>query len=1380
MVEPRAVNGRRSNRRLVWLLLGAMGAAGAPILVSCSHQPDDTESVQQAATVVARVANTTLQMPSAPGTYKLDTAFPTLPNFTAPIAMATPPGETNRLFVVERAGRIKVIPNLASPGTSTTTFLDISGRVSTSGEEGLLGLAFHPNYASNGFFYVFYSTTATVNGVNKHFERVSRFKVSANANVADGASEQVMIDQADDATNHNGGDLHFGADGYLYISVGDEGQGNDTLLNSQKIDKDFFSGILRIDVDKKAGNLTPNAHVPDPLTKDPSAVKAGTYLVPADNPFVGATSFNGLPVTSSKVRTEFWAVGLRNPFRFSFDGPSGQLWVGDVGQDTREEIDIVQKGKNYGWAYREGKGVNPTLDPKRLPAPAGAMFTDPIFDYATSATEGKAVIGGVVYRGSTLIELSGAYIYGDNTSGNVWSLTQTSPGVYAATKLAQEAGVNAFGVDPRNGDVLVSILGGPVRRLVRNTGGGTLPAKLSQTGAFSDLATLTPNAGIVPYEPNVAFWSDHAIKTRWFSIPDATKKMTFATDSNWTFPTGEVWIKHFDMEMVRGDSSSKRRLETRFLVKTTNGAYGVTYKWNAAQTDADLVADGGLDEQLTITDMGTPITQTWHYPSRTECMVCHTDVGGTALSFNTRQMNGSFTYPPAGSGLGGTDNQLQVLSDAGYFTAAITNIPSLPKVYKFDDASQSVETRARSYLQVNCSQCHQPGGTGLGSWDARMKTALDQAGIINGVLADNRGDPANRVVVPQDPGHSMLLRRIQAAPNAPRMPPLASNVLDQNSINLINDWVLSIAAPTTFAFEAEALTSTSTPAAALQTDGMTSGGQWMLYTPSAVGGTVDYSGINLPAGTYSLKFRYKTNNNRGQLTVKVDGTQVGGTIDQFASPSTYPENTLGNVTFASAGNHVIRLTVTGKNASSTGLSSSADLFTFVSAGPPPSPPPVPTSFTATGGNPQVKLQWTVMGSSQTGFKLDRKVAGTADSTYAMLPNQAASATSFTDASGAANTTYTYRIRAFNAAGDSAALTADIGVTAPPQPASFTATGGVKQATLMWSYVDSGQTGFKLDRKVAGTADSTYVMLPTQGASVRSFTDTDSALTNASYTYRIRATSTGAGDSIEATADAMVTVPPPPAQPQGFTAMGGVGQAVLSWTAGPGDQTGYKLERKVLNALDSTYVLVASPAASATSFTDTPAPGSYTYRLKAFNGSGDSIPSTPADATVAPASVSITNLVVNDNLPAGCVSPNCNKDKWSIKSNIQIGAVVFGDRAYTLDSVDSQGTGVILGGPWISTAADSKNFTGTPLATFKANGTSVFLLVDDRWNGTGTRPPWLTDATFVDTGFNVMIKQNPQTTIFAYSVYRKTVTSGSTVSLPKVGGSTAPAYFIILK
>ncbi|HEY8241694.1 MAG TPA: PQQ-dependent sugar dehydrogenase, partial [Kiritimatiellia bacterium] len=295
-----------------------------------------------------RVNNTSLHLPQqAPAsgsyTYATTNAFGTL-GFANPIAMAVPPGETNRLFVVQRAGIITVITNLASPNVGV--FMNITNRISGLADEGgLLALAFHPGYATNRTFFVYYTAPSGT----QLFDRISRFTtLTNNPNGGDSNSEAYLVSQFDQAGTHNGGDLHFGADGYLYACLGDEGNGNDVYNNTQIITGDFFSAMLRLDVDKKPGSLAPNPH---------ASINAAetNYAIPPDNPFVGATQFNGGAVLDTNtIRTEFFAVGLRNPFRFSIDSVSGDIYLGDVGQTNREEINLIVSGGNYGWAFREG------------------------------------------------------------------------------------------------------------------------------------------------------------------------------------------------------------------------------------------------------------------------------------------------------------------------------------------------------------------------------------------------------------------------------------------------------------------------------------------------------------------------------------------------------------------------------------------------------------------------------------------------------------------------------------------------------------------------------------------------------------------------------------------------------------------------------------------------------------------------------------------------------------------------------------------------------------------------------------------------------------------------------------------------------------------
>lgn len=724
-------------------------------------------ALAQSPVLLERKANRTLKIPETPpsGGFLTETAFGSL-RFTDPVVITAPPGETNRLFVVEQVGRIIVITNLVNPTRSI--FMDIDARVSggvPSDERGLLGLAFHPGYSTNRLFFVFYTATSGST------DRLSRFEAAPNnPNQGLPDSEVVLINQRDDAGNHNGGDLHFGPDGYLYVSLGDEGGANDQYDNSQRINRDFFAGILRIDVDKRSGSLPPNSHV----------AASANYAVPPDNPFVGASTFNGLPVDPGTVRTEFWAVGLRNPWRMSFDRPSGRLYVGDVGQGAREEIDVIVKGGNYGWNYREGN----IAGPRRTP-PEGFVAIDPIYDYGRR--DGLSVTGGVVYRGDRFPEIFAHYIFADYGTGNIWALGYDAVGAVNVRRLAGDSGITAFGVDPSNGDVLFADNGEDrIKRLVAspNVTGTPIPTLLSETGAFSDLESLKPSEGIVPYELNVPFWSDHALKTRWFAVRDSDRKIGFDRGGNWAFPSGMVWIKHFELELTRGVSESARRLETRFLVRNTNGVYGITYRWNDAQNDAALVPEEGFDETFTINDRGIPRTQVWHYPSRSQCLACHTPEAGYALGFRTSQLNRDHDFGDA------QGNQIRALSDAGYFETRVEDIHTLPSAAAADDSSQSLEYRVRSYLAANCSQCHQPGGPGLGVFDARLTTATSEAGLVNGDLLNRFGNSNVRVTRPGAPDQSMLLRRI-ATLGSGRMPPLASSVLDQAAIELVAEWISS-------------------------------------------------------------------------------------------------------------------------------------------------------------------------------------------------------------------------------------------------------------------------------------------------------------------------------------------------------------------------------------------------------------------------------------------------------------------------------------------------------------------------------------------------------------------------------------------------------------
>jgi len=791
-----------------------------------------------------RTSNTisVINVPSTPpaSSYQLVNAFPGL-TLTQPVCLASPPGDTKRLFVCELNGTLVVIPDVTAATATSSVVLNLPSILAPrsnpsesiaggpDGEAGLLGMAFHPNFATNGYLYVAYAVQKS-NDTSVWYERLSRFtvpqaQISSSTPTVDPTSELVLIEQRDREDNHNGGGLHFGPDGYLYWCVGDEGNGYDHFGNSQNIDMNFFSGLLRIDVDKKPGNLAPHPNPnPNKSELNPSGYASyvptnaiprdngvARYSIPIDNPFVSTGeggswngTFNGVALSGTNlpyVRSEFYAVGLRSPWGFSFDSATGDLWLGDVGQDTYEEVDIITKGGNYGWVYREGKHDTNFTAPVPPAKPAGFTSIDPIWDYAHTGVSdpnysdanfrGNCVIGGVVYHGTRLASLAGSYIFCDfnyNQPTNLWSLVRSGTNV-TVSRLSGITGVVYIGTDPSNGDVLMSNFNtGTIQRLT--TGVATdYPGTLSATGLFADLTDLSPNPGVLSYSPNLPFWSDFAKKSRWFMMPDAISTMTWSRDNPWYFPPGMVWVKHFDMPLVRSNpplstdpSTPSKRIETRLLVRNASGVYGVSYRWNDAQTDATLVPEEGADFPLAVTENGVALTQTYHIPSRSECLACHNQTAGLSLSFNTRQLNCTGTM----SGI--ISNEITLLHNGGFFSNTPDSVNLLPRYVRSDETSYPVEARVRSYLAVNCSQCH----SGVGSpatpavWNGLPQLTLAQMGLVNTYGVNY---PNVKLVNPGDSNTSLVYERVAAANGYSRMPPIATNELDQNDMALLVNWI---------------------------------------------------------------------------------------------------------------------------------------------------------------------------------------------------------------------------------------------------------------------------------------------------------------------------------------------------------------------------------------------------------------------------------------------------------------------------------------------------------------------------------------------------------------------------------------------------------------
>lgn len=343
-----------------------------------------------------------ISAPEKPVRFVATEAFPNL-SFESPVEFMHAGDGSNRLFVVEQPGLIRVFDkSTAKP----TVFLDIAKNVEYGGEMGLLGLAFHPDFEKNGYFYVNYNRKNPLRTV------ISQFKVSKNSlNKVDPASEQVLLTFKQPYSNHNGGKLAFGPDGFLYIATGDGGSGGDPQNNGQN-KATYLGKILRIDVNSTVGGLP--------------------YGIPKDNPFVN----------DGQAKAEIYAYGLRNPWRFSFDPQTKQLWAGDVGQNELEEINIITKGGNYGWRIKE---ADECFNPKRDCVEKGLI--DPVLEYS-HANGDVSVTGGAVYRGKKMPALQGKYIYADYASGRVWALTKDGTKPVKNELLFKHAGtISAFGED---------------------------------------------------------------------------------------------------------------------------------------------------------------------------------------------------------------------------------------------------------------------------------------------------------------------------------------------------------------------------------------------------------------------------------------------------------------------------------------------------------------------------------------------------------------------------------------------------------------------------------------------------------------------------------------------------------------------------------------------------------------------------------------------------------------------------------------------------------------------------------------------------------------------------------------------------------------------
>ncbi|MEX1075964.1 MAG: PQQ-dependent sugar dehydrogenase, partial [Pirellulales bacterium] len=706
-----------------------------------------------------------------------------------------------------------------------------------------------PEFAENGFVYIgsngLKSPDGRVPEDGRRRTRITRYMIDREPPYAFHRDSATVIIEWD-SNGHNGGDMAFGPDGMMYVGSGDGTSDSHADLAGQNLTT-LRSKILRIDVDHPDED-TPN--------------DGRHYSVPTDNPIFDV----GSPIATVKAaRPETYAYGLRQPWRVVIDKATSQIWVGNQGQDLWEQIYLIDRGANYGWSIVEGTHKF-NDDQKAGPTP----ISKPVAEHPHA--EARAMTGGLIYKGSALPELYGAYLYGDYSTGRIWGIRHDGTKVTWHELIADSTlQITAFGTDSK-GEILICDHQpgdrGGFYRLVPTPPASKdqppFPTKLSQSGLFADVAKHRMAEGVIPYEPASPLWSDGTHKARFFALPKTMKqgsnivpaKIGVTNGRGWNFPDGTVLVKSFALQAVEDDPSTRRWIETRFMLKEQGEWAGYSYEWNDEQTDAVLVAAAGKDRDFEIktADLekhadGVKMQQ-WHYPSRTECMVCHSRASNYVLGLCTVQLNRDYDYK-AVLGVGhATDNQLRTLEhldllevnwwgdttaawyatsieagidkddssgrwawvgrqtasadpDAGSFatrkSALLSRAPAeTNRLVNPYDAAHPLEARARSYLHSNCSSCHVFAGGGNAQIDLEYLTAYEQRPLdamkAVGVkpLHATFDLPAALLIAAGHPKRSVLYERISRR-GPGQMPQLATTIVDEKAVSLIREWIESLA-----------------------------------------------------------------------------------------------------------------------------------------------------------------------------------------------------------------------------------------------------------------------------------------------------------------------------------------------------------------------------------------------------------------------------------------------------------------------------------------------------------------------------------------------------------------------------------------------------------
>lgn len=628
----------------------------------------------------------------------------------------------------------------------------------------LLGARFHPDFPQIPELYV----RSVVKTLDSGYNWLTRFTVDPSDPLKLDPEKEELVLEWEAMGGHRGGDLDFGPDGYLYILSGDGSIPGDPNNVGQKTNN-LLGSILRIDISGKDKGLG--------------------YRIPNDNPWINIEG----------IRPEVWAYGLRNPWRMCFRPGTGEIWLGDNGDEHWELVHRVRGGENFGWSAFEGS--HPFRPSNPLGGPQKA-HTIPVVEQSHQVL--RSVIGGVWYQGSQFPELKGHYIYGCYVTRKIWAFSMEGEKVVGLRRIAELDGQLVSFCEDANRELLIVALDKGIFRLQRaqKRNLNPIPEKLSETGLFESTETHQVASGFLPFQVNLPVFWDGAEAQRFLAVgeggepihiqpkpPSLSKRdeaeiRSTAGLDRWRVPKGSVLMQTLSL--------FDRRVETQVSIKDGGEWRYLTYSWNDEQTDAELVPEEGAEVELELTGR----KQLWRFPSRSECTACHSQRAMFTMSLTFAQLNRDFDYSTYG---GGTMNQLEAMRNLYQFTEdrLVPEPDTLAVMPTPSDESISLEDRARAYLHVNCAHCHRETGLGgRASFQLLNWLPNERTGLINGrPLVGMPGVPMNeaRLVAPGDADRSEIYRRMSSVAVG-KMPLLGNhNTIDKEGVELIRRWIESLA-----------------------------------------------------------------------------------------------------------------------------------------------------------------------------------------------------------------------------------------------------------------------------------------------------------------------------------------------------------------------------------------------------------------------------------------------------------------------------------------------------------------------------------------------------------------------------------------------------------